>query len=111
LDVDYRELTGNENKQDLLMAKEIEINSIFNKYLSEVPSIKALKHYKSAPSIKGYSITTIPFSPMAKKSMTRDNELLRESEVIETANYIPRTSIRNAKPIKDESFVHCTGFN
>jgi hypothetical protein len=50
---------------------------------------------------------------MAKKSMARDSQLLRESEVIETANYmhIPRASIRNSQPIMDESLVHYTGPN
>lgn len=103
LDVDFRELSGTENKQDLLLAKELEINSIFNKYLTEVPSVKAMRHYRSAPSIQG-TYPQLPQSmmmghPTAKKSMTRESEHLRESEVIEpTSSSFMRGAERHSSP-------------
>lgn len=57
LDVEYCELEGTEDKEELMVAKQLEINNIFNKYLSDVPSVKALKHYKSAPHLPYYQPT------------------------------------------------------
>lgn len=51
LDIDYCELSGKEDKQELMMAKKLEVNSVFNRYLGEVPS---LRHYRSAPHINPY---------------------------------------------------------
>lgn len=51
LDIDYWQLNGNEDKQELMMAKRVEVNCVFNRYLGEVPS---LKHYRSAPSFEAY---------------------------------------------------------